>query len=296
MRINLAKLKKGLNFAVVKKNQKSGFGKTSTIAYSQGKREYLAGNLASDTNLLDITSEQSSLVLAVQNNDFKIDKVITLVEEINPQQVVSPLVLKILRDYEIRTGIKIRYTIIDIKGNILSDIEDISNLMSFYNPSIKPLVKTKISNISSNCINIRDTKDIKSVLNKYAVMGIERNFPTYDSATGYGTAVLTDKNNIYFSGQYSSFDKRLNLHSEMTAVLSVLMSGKNEKITHLGLVSSKFKEEPCQICGCCRQFLLELIERCEFNIKFFCFAKDNDIFNEYSIDDLISNRWASGNL
>jgi len=296
MRINLAKLKKGLNFAVVKKNKKSGFGKTSTIAYSQGKKEYLAGNLASDTNLLDITSEQSSLVLAVQNNDFRIDKVITLVEEINPQQVVSPLVLKILRDYEIRTGIKIRYTVIDIKGNILFDIEDINNLMSFYNPPIKPLVKTKISNISSNCINIRDTKDIKSVLNKYAVLGIERNFPTYDSATGYGTAVLTDKNNIYFSGQYSSFDKRLNLHSEMTAVLSVLMSGKNEKITHLGLVSSKFKEEPCQICGCCRQFLLELIKRCEFSIKFFCFAKDNDIYNEYLINDLISNQWASGNL
>jgi len=295
MKIETNKLKKGLKFAVVKKNKKSGFGKTSTTAYSQSGKKYLAGNLASDTNLLDITSEQASLVLSIQNNDFKVNKVITMVEEVNPQQVVSPLVLKVLKDYEIRTGTNIKYTIVDLKGNILFD-EDINDFMSFYNPKTNPLAKTKSSRVSSNCVNIKNIRSVKSVLKKYATLGIQRNFPTYDSATGYGTAVLTNKSNIYFSGQYSSFDKRLNLHSEMAASLSVLMSGKKEKITHLGLVSSKFKEEPCEICGCCSQFLLELIKRCDFDIKFVCFAKDNDMHNEYLINDLISSQWASGNL
>ena len=87
MKINFDKLKNALKFPIVKKNKKSGFGKTSSIAYSKNNRSYIAGNLASDTNLLDITSEQAVLVLAIQSNDFQINKIITLVEEKNHQQV-----------------------------------------------------------------------------------------------------------------------------------------------------------------------------------------------------------------
>ena len=152
MKIDFDKLEDALRFAVVKKNKKSGFGKTSSIAYSKNNRNYTAGNLASDTNLLDITSEQAALVLAVLNNDFQINKIITLVEEKNHQQVVSPLVLKILRDFEVRTGTKIRYIIVNKKEDILFDIKDISSIMSFYNPSIKILTKTKRAKISKNWI------------------------------------------------------------------------------------------------------------------------------------------------
>jgi len=296
MKIDFDKLKDVLRFAVVKKNKKSGFGKTSSVAYSKSNRNYTAGNLASDTNLLDITSEQAVLVLAVQNNDFQINKIITLVEGKNHQQVVSPLVLKILRDFEIRTGTKIRYIIVDKKKDILFDIKDISSIMSFYNPPIKILTKTKKVKVSKNWVTIDNKDDIKLYLKKYAILGIKRNFSTYDSATGYGTSILTNKNNLYFGGQYSSFDKRVGLHSEMATALSVLMSGKNEKITHLGLVSTKFEKEPCNICGCCSQFLFELIQRYGFDIEFFCFAKKTNTYNKYSINQLLPFQWSSKNL
>lgn len=295
MKINFDKLNNGLKLSIVKKKQKIGSQRTASMGYSRSGQNYLAGNISSDTNMHDITSEQAVLVLAVQNNDFQIDSVVTLVESPNPQQIVSPLVIKILIDYQIRAGATINYTLIDKKENVLFKSKDITKLMSFYNPPINPLSKTKKSNISKNYITLNHRKNIKPILKEYALLGIERNFPTYDSATGYGVSVLTDKNNLYFGGQYSSFDKRIGLHAEMATVINALMSGKKEKITHLGVVSTKYGDEPCQICGCCRQFLSEIIQRNKTNINFFCFAKDNNLYNKYSIDQLLPSRWSSMN-
>jgi len=42
MKIDFDKLKDALRLAVVKKNKKSGFGKTSSIAYSKSNRNYTA--------------------------------------------------------------------------------------------------------------------------------------------------------------------------------------------------------------------------------------------------------------
>lgn len=295
MKIDFDKLNNGLKLSIVKKKQKTGSFRTASIGYSQSGQSYLAGNISSDTNMHDITSEQAVLVLAVQNNDFQIDRLVTLVENPNPQQTVSPLVIKILIDYQVRTGTTVNYTIIDKKEKILFKSKDITKLMPFYNPPANPLQKTKKSNISRNYIIINRRKNIKSVLKEYALLGIERGFTTYDSATGYGVSVLTDKNNLYFGGQYSSPDKRIGLHAEMAVAISALMSGKKERITHLGVVSTKYEDKPCQICGCCRQFLSEIIQRDKTDIKFFCFAKDNNLYNKYSINQLLPSRWSSMN-
>ncbi len=291
MENDLKRLQNGLKLSIVKK--KGEQSRTSSIAYSRTGKKYLSANITSDTNLLYISSEQAALVLAVHNNDFEVNRVVTMAEELNPQQVVSPLVLKIIIDHQLRTGIGIEYVILDKTGKMVFSNKNIAGLMPFYGPSMRKLSKIKNVNFSENRLKIRNPRNIGSILKKYAILGMERNFPTYDSASGYGAAVLTDKNNLYFGGQYSAFDKRMGLHSEMTAVINVLMSEEKEKITHLGLVSSKYKNEPCIICGFCRQFLSEIMERFNYKITFYCFAKEADSLNKYSIGQLLSGQWSS---
>jgi len=294
MVIELDKLNKGLKFSIIKKKRKkSEQVKTASIAYSRTGQEYLAANIFSDSNLLSVSSEQVVLVLAVHHNDFQVNEIVTLVEEPNPQQLVSPLILKIIIDHQTRTGTKINYTIVNKKGKVLFETKKINQLMPFYNPPLKKLSKVKQAQVSENYSVVNQPRDIKSVLKEYALLGIERNFPTYNSASGYGTAILTDKSNLYFGGQYGSFDKRIGLHSEMAVSISVLMSNQRERITHLGLVSSKYTDEPCEICGCCRQFLSELIQKFNYQIDFFCFAKDNNLFKKYSINQLLPGQWSS---
>ena len=129
-------------------------------------------------------------------------------------------------------------------------------------------------------------------LKKYAILGVTRNFPQYDSASGYGTAILTKSGKIYFGGQYSSFDHRLGFHSEMTTIISSLMDGEND-ITHLGIVSTKYKDSPCDCCGICRQFISEMAVRYDWNLKIFNFALDTDDCRENSIKDYLPSQWSN---
>lgn len=287
------KLKKGLDLAVVKNKTKNGY-QTSSIAYSFSGKSYIAGNIASDTHLLDITSEQAALCLAIHNNDFKINRIVTMAKDCNPLEVTFPIIAKVLIDHKIRTGTDIEYYILNEEGNVIFHTNNISKNISNYVPSEALLQKVKNLEVSSNCINFLDLEgDKKLILKKYASLGVERNFPTYDSASGYGVSILTNQGNLYFGGQYSSFEKRLNLHAEMAVAVDVLMSKKSEKITDLGLISTKYEDEPCEMCGCCRQFFQELSGKLKFDIKFYCFAKSNDKYNEYSIKDLIPQKWSS---
>jgi cytidine deaminase len=130
------------------------------------------------------------------------------------------------------------------------------------------------------------------VLKQVAKDAITKNFPTYDSASGYGAAVVTSEGNIFSSGQYSSFEKRLNIHAEMGAVLNSLMH-QRKNIIALALVSSKFKDVPCEICGCCRQFLSEMSSRFNLNLTYYCFALETDAYKTYTLEELLPSPWSS---
>lgn len=74
----------------------------------------------------------------------------------------------------------------------------------------------------------------------------------------YGAAVLTDKGNIYTSGQYSSFNHITSIHAEMGAILCATMNN-DPNIIALALTST-FKES-IRCCGVCLQFIKEHCKR-----------------------------------
>lgn len=293
MNFDTQRLKNTLDLCVIKEGRDN---KSSSIAYSKSGESYHGAYIGSDTNLLSISSEQVALLGAIQNNDFKIEHVVTMLDTYNEKEVASPMTIKILIDFVRRTGQKIKYTVMDKNGNILFNTNDVSSLFPFYNPERTFLKKmdTNTEIKSNKAVLENNSSDIIGTLKKYALLGIERSFTTHDSGSGYGTAVLTKSGKIYFSGQYSSFDKRLNVHPEMTAVISALME-KDTDITHIGVVSTKHKNEPTHLCGCCRQFLAEMMNKFDIKAELFLFAKDTDVYEKRNINDYLPNLWTSKN-
>lgn len=289
--MSIDKLKQNLDLCILKTTDPN---RSVSIAYSMSGKEYVAGRVGSDTKLLDIPSEQAALILSVQNQDYRVNKILTLAENANEGFFVSPLVLKIIIDHGVRTGTAIEYTVIDLNENVLFHFDDVSQAMPFYKPALGQLSKTKgESAVGPNKIilNSNSENDHIRLLKEYASWGIERSFPAYDSASGYGTAVIAKDNTLYFSGQYSGAGSS-SVHSEMSAVISALMDS-NTEITHLGVVSTKFADAPCDMCGCCRQFLSEIMDRFKLDIEIYCFAKDTDEYRKYKISEYLPGQWTS---
>lgn len=276
-------LKEGFSLCVSKKLEDS----TVSISYSDDS-SYLAGSIASDTNSLNVSSEQASLILSILNKDYKVKKIVTLTN--SEKNIVSPIIAKIMVDHSIRTGIPIAYKIINIEGSTLFETENITSIIPFYKPEKIFLSRIENSSVEKNCVEENITEPLQ--LRKYAIEGLLRNFPLYDSASGYGTAVTTKKGNVYFGGQYSSPDKRVSLHSEVNTIMSALMNGDHE-ITQIGIVSSKYTDTPCNMCGICRQFISEMSAWFELSPKLYCFAKENPEYREYNLEEYLPSAWTS---
>jgi len=286
----LNELKSALNLSVTKKKHRE---RSAAIAYSSSGKKYKAGMIESDTHLLNIAPEQLALAFSAQNNDFKVNKVIALAEAPKRGELVSPITAKVLIDHARRTGEKIEYQITDLNGRTLFQIKDVRKLFGkIYAPAECLLSKVEGEKISPNKAKLKKGEKIENALKAYALKGMERNFPTSDAASGYGAAVLTRKGNLYFGGQYSSFEKRTNLHSEVAVVARALME-KDGQITHLGLVSSKFENEPCQMCGSCRQFLAEINRHFGLDIQIHLFSKNAGRSEKVRIKEFLPNQWTS---
>ncbi|MFA6340638.1 MAG: hypothetical protein WCX27_00140 [Candidatus Paceibacterota bacterium] len=283
-------LKEALDLCVSKKKEGK---KTSSIAISEKGNSYIAGSVDSDTHLLNISSEQASLALASASRDYKINKVITLVED---SVSVLPQTVEIMIDHYKRTGVPISYEVIDSEGKTLLSVKDVTELSKYYDPKMNILSMTNDSEVSKNkiAVKVRDEEDKTRTLKKYAIEGVTRNFPTSDKASGYGTAVLTKNGTLYFAGQYSTPDKRLGLHSEMCAMLSAMMDG-NAEMTDIALVSTKYADEPCNMCGICRQFIAEISAKFNLNPNIHCFSMDSEKMDKHSISEYLPNSWSSKN-
>lgn len=286
------KLRGALSLSVTKKAHGE---RTASVALSDSGSFYYAGLVESDTNTFNITSEQVALTLSVIGNDYQVSKIITMVEAPTSQNIVSPIVLKIITDHFMRTGQKIEYTIINIEGRVLFSSKETGSALPHYKP--EPIVLQRVTQKPRPYmaeVKNNDKKDMPALLKSYAIQGLDKNFPLYDSASGYATSVLTANNKIFFAGQYSSPDKRLGLHSEVNVVLAALMNNE-ASITHLGLVSTKYSDSPCNMCGNCRQFLSEIISRYKLSPTIYLFAKDTDEYNECDINNYLPSSWTSKN-
>jgi len=285
-------LRDALLLSVTKKARTDGNGNSASVAISKSGKTYFGGKAESDTNLLDVTPEQTALLLATQHRDFQIVEVITLIDSTKP--IISPIALKVMADFANRTGTKIAYTVLDAEGTTVFKVKNVLDAIPFYHPEPSDLVLKKVAPKANWAKLSGHTNDseIAEALKKYALKGLELAFTTYQGASSYGAAVLTESGKIFYSGQYSSPDKRLMVHAEMGAILAALMA-KEEKLTHLAVVSDKFEAEPCQTCGPCRQFITELSKRYGWKLQVYCFAKKQPVYNTYSIETLLPNSWSS---
>ena len=254
---------------------------TSTAVSESGQR-YAAGRVASQTHLLDIPSELAALVRATHANDYRITEVSTLTEKFTSP---PPIVLKILIDHSARTGVPIRYTISDASG-LRFEISDVHQALPTYTSPLPLLTSLTMRPLSTSKRTLDASAKVETQLRDAALAGCTRNFPVRDGASGYGAAVLTKDGTIYFGGQYSDPSQRLGVHAEMAVLISALADGAKE-ITHLGIVSSKFKDIPCSPCGSCRQFIAEL----GGSPMVYLFASGNETFETYSIEDLLPRQY-----
>ncbi len=282
-------LREALFLSVTKKARTDGNGNAASVAISKSDQTYYGGKAESDTNLLDVTSEQTALLLAAQHRDFQVAEVVTLIDSTKP--IISPLALKVMVDFANRTGTKIAYSVLDAEGTTVFKTKDVLDAIPFYHPEPSDLVLKKVTP-KANWTKLPNDADPAEALKKYALKGLGLAFTTYQGASSYGAAVLTESGKVFYSGQYSSPDKRLMVHAEMGAILAALMA-KEEKLTHLAVVSDKFETEPCQTCGPCRQFITELSKRYDWKLKVYCFAKKEPVYNTYSMETLLPNSWSS---
>src|SRR3989344_1071215 len=263
------------------KNDKNKFNSSSVAITSSNK--YFSGLVESQTNLLDITSEHASLVLAISNKDAFVNSVISLV---SGEFILNPLIVKILCDHVRRTGVKLSYSVFDLYKNNLFYCEDIMEL--YYKPPVDVLEKIKDWKFRNNFIYYDLTKDLAKQLKECALLGTETHFSS-SSKSLYGASILVG-NKIYFAGVHSSFGKRLNLHAEMSVFLSALSDG-NTSIEALGIVSTKFKNDIAHVCGCCRQFLSEIQNKNGISIEVYCFSYETENVFKIKLEDYFPYAW-----
>jgi len=266
-----------------------------SVAISALGKQYVCGNIESYNHMLDITSEHAVLILAMNSGDPYIKEVITLLDTegaIGQSRLqVNPLIIKVLVDHYIRTGTKIAYSVYSREGKKLIDIPDVWNYLPGYQPEMLDLDFIKSQKPASDKVEYQG-EPLEKILKECAIRGMDRAMLAANQGTRYGAAVLTDKGNIYFAGQYGSFEHRLNVHAEMAAFVCAL-ANDDRNITHLGLVSDKFRDEPVSACGCCRQFYSEIIQRTGRDIEYFLFALDTDEFSTYSQEEYLPGKWSS---
>lgn len=258
---------------------------SASVAVTKNKY-HASGLFESRTHLLDVTSEHAALALAINRKDPHVTKIVTVVEG---KYLPNPLVIKIIADHHRRTGTDLKYEVYDKQGKMLYRQESAKN--ELYNPPVEILDTIKNWNPCENSIEFDNKKPVKQQLKKAALQGMQTHFSS-NTKTKYGASVLAgDK--IYFGGVHSSYDRRLNLHAEMVAAISAI-NDLNRQISHVALVSNKFRDEVPHMCGCCRQFYSEIQEKIKKPIKVFTFSYDGSKEFEMMLDDYLPAKWHSG--
>lgn len=277
---------RGLRALIIAKKGKEAAGSVS-IAYSSSGAEFVGAEVASDSKLLNVSSEQVALSCAKNRNDFGVEKVVTLLgtEDEGTSFLLS---LKVLIDWSVRTSRVISYDVYNDAGDRIFSCHDVRKMVPAYKPAILSLSQRLQVEPSENV-----SRGAIADLKEFALQGIQRNFPAYDAASGYGVAVLLEHGTIVYGGQYGSLEGRLGLHAEMSVVLDALMNFPGERITDLALVSSKYPDSACSICGNCLQFLAEISSRFGFNISYHCFASEKNIQETSSLQELLPKQWTS---
>lgn len=103
---------------------------------------------------------------------------------------------------------------------------------------------------------------------KEAIKSLDSYYGDPNTKYIYGSAVLTDKGNIYTASNYSSDTASLTLHAEQ-ATLSHAAAHQDTRIVAIACVG---KEDPkgeqfCHPCGICKQLIWENSNKSGISIK-----------------------------
>ncbi len=279
-----------LDKALVKKQSAQ---RQAALAVSQSGRVYSAGCIESDAKLLYISAIMAALGRAAQSLDYKVERLVVMREDADKKTLLTPIDQTVMVDFIRRSGVPIALSVIDTKGTVLFESNDVRELSPYYRPEPISLDKVAASLPSPNLHRLSD-KDPDNILKRMAIEGANRSFTTYNSASSYGSAVQTKSGNVYFSGQYSSFDHRSMLHAEMGAVLAALSAGDTQ-ITDLALVSTnaKYAQNPCAPCACCLQFLSEVSERLGLAVTLHTHALKNSAMRSTTLEEYLPIIWSN---
>lgn len=257
---------------------------TASLAITK-KAIHASGLFESRTHLLDVASEHAALALAVSRKDPEVSKVITVA---SGPFLVSPIVMKVLGDHARRTGVPIEYQVLDIRGKVIYELNDVYR---YYAPPADVLPQIKGWSFQHNDVEFNSKKDARVQLREAALKGMETHFSAGTNSR-YGAAVRAG-NKIYFGGVYSSYDHRMNLHAEMVAAIAAI-ADNNRAIEEVAIISNKFVDEVPHMCGCCRQFFAEIEEKTGKSISVVAFSFDGEKTFEVNLGDYLPSSWSSG--
>jgi len=265
--------------ATLSNHKKDSLLLSSSYAVNKYGLKYSGVSLRSKTNLLSISSEQSSLAHAISEGDTKVNQIVSYYPNA-VKTFIAPHVLQIISDFNRRTGSNIGYKIIGHEGEVLFSINSIKGLLPYYDQSPVDIY-----------LPIPTSSKTSYGLLKLAALGQQHAFATYKGASRYGAAVKTADKGRYYSGQYSAFDGNNMIHAEVVAVMLAILNN-DIAITEISVISDKFNEEVVNMCGPCRQFIAELASDYAFNPKIHLYNLDGSKHKEYNLEEYLPNMWS----
>jgi len=278
----LKALEVGLSRSIV---QKEGAGSAACVRGGSGTL-YASGSIETETHLLSIPPEVSALYHALVHRDLPIQEVVLMQDDPS----LSPLSAKVLIDAAARIGNTFPFSLVAQSGEIYVETNDVRTIFPLYRSPAEPLEEFCAE-------SYRDDHYEESVrpedMRALALSGMELHIRSKNTGSRYGAALRTKDGRAYIAGSFSAPDRRLGLHAEMAAFTLLLADGGRD-IAEIAIVSEKFPETPCSMCGCCRQFFADIARALSLSdITVTGYAQRADTKASWSLTSLMPSPWTS---
>lgn len=124
-----------------------------------------------------------------------------------------------------------------------------------------------------------------------AVAALQNAYIPAGGTRRFGSAVLTNKGNIYGSGSYFSDTYSLTLHAEQAALAHAAAHGEH-KVVAIASVSNEDPEKNmfCHPCGICKQLIFEQWRKNGRDIDV-VMANENGEYTVEKISELVPYPW-----
>ena len=108
----------------------------------------------------------------------------------------------------------------------------------------------------------------------------------------FGAAVLTQKGNIYSSGQYYSDTYSLTLHAEQAALAHAAAHGEYEIVVIATTANETAGgDKPVYPCHMCKQLLWESYIRSKQNVEIIIVSNKGEVLERFKLLDIIDHPW-----